>query len=71
MADARPEFCCGSCGRWHDPPLCDHNMSAPCLDCGKPRGLRFSARDGLAYSPAWRCFFCAWGYPRPSAKEAA
>jgi hypothetical protein len=52
--------------RYHAPPMpCAHDSAAPCFDCGQPRGYRFTADDGAAYMPAWRCWRCAWAPVRP------
>jgi len=58
---------CPDCMLWHSGPACGHDSTARCFDCGKPRGYRFRTDDGEAYSPAWRCCFCALGLRRPAA----
>lgn len=63
--DHRPGFHCTACQAYHAPPKCEHDADASCLDCNKPRNWRWNLPDGSLAKPAWRCWWCASGTPRP------
>lgn len=52
---------CRRCQTWmHPPPDCDHDSTAPCSSCGKPKGYRFIADNGQL-APGDICYICYWG----------